>query len=508
MSENYYENSYIPTELLKVLELPYGYSLLVKGEGGNGKTTLALEMLVRAGGKNATYISTRVSPAQLFEHFPWVTKEVRENIAVLDATQAGTTMDHPFHSQQIGLKFTGMPDLLRKIIEIVEESAEQHFFVIDSWDAIQLLFQYNEVVQRGSNAQMTENLNFMYNTFMSLVREHNIKMILIAEDVSTMDYLVDGIVELRRQFLPESNKLIREMILKKFRGIRINNPYYVFTLEDGRFKTFMPWNLELTTTIRTEPTYFSYDDKNLVSIVELIRNAPTKHRIGTILLDQSHPELMDVWIENLARVQVHDNQLFTFIPSNTFDVMAFKEKVMSYIKAKGIDENRYYRNIKIYCFDSNDERLADEENVFQILPIKDVANGEDDLADLEAMLESNLAKFVEEGQFKMAINFASTLTLRSHFHDADAYYRIMLKLNSRIDSMPDSIYLVATYDNDIDSRIGEIIRASRVVLETKFIHGTPFLNFRQPQVPYVYGLLSERFEQIPESTAFRIYPIV
>ena len=30
-------DDYIPKELLKMLELPYGYSLLIKGEGGVGK---------------------------------------------------------------------------------------------------------------------------------------------------------------------------------------------------------------------------------------------------------------------------------------------------------------------------------------------------------------------------------------------------------------------------------------------------------------------------------------
>jgi KaiC/GvpD/RAD55 family RecA-like ATPase len=508
MADAYYESSFFPPELLKILELPYGYSLLVKGEGGNGKTTLALEMLVRAGGKNATYISTRVSPAQLFEHFPWVTKEVKENIVVLDATQAGTTMDHPFQGQQIGLKFTGMPDLLRKIIEIAEESAEQHFFVIDSWDAIQLLFQYNQVMLRGTSAQMTENLNFLYNTFMSLVREHNIKMILIAEDVSTMDYLVDGIVELRRLFLPGSNKLVREMVLKKFRGVRINNPYYIFTLEHGRFKAFMPWNLEVASAIRTQPFYLSYNDKNLVSIMDWMQNSPNKHRIGTILFDQSHPELIDVWIENLAGMQVYDDELFTFIPSNTFDVMAFKNKVLSYIRANGFDEDRYYRNIKIYLFDSNDDRLSGEEYITQIPPIQDDSDQEKELGDLQDLLVSNLVKFMETGQFKLAVNFASMTTIRAHFHDDNTYMRMLLNLNAHIDSIPESIYLVGSYAGDINSRVEDIIKASQVVIETDFIHGTPFFNFRQPQVPYLYGLLSEPHPEIPESIEFKIFPIV
>ena len=47
------------------------YSLLVKGFAGTGKTTLALTILNVLGIKNNFfYISTRISPKQLFQYYP------------------------------------------------------------------------------------------------------------------------------------------------------------------------------------------------------------------------------------------------------------------------------------------------------------------------------------------------------------------------------------------------------------------------------------------------------
>ncbi|MGI0032713.1 MAG: gas vesicle protein GvpD P-loop domain-containing protein, partial [Nitrososphaeraceae archaeon] len=51
------------------------YSLLVKGRSGTGKTTLALSILRSLKEKNNFfYISTRSSPKQLVEHYPWLRK--------------------------------------------------------------------------------------------------------------------------------------------------------------------------------------------------------------------------------------------------------------------------------------------------------------------------------------------------------------------------------------------------------------------------------------------------
>src|SRR2546427_4709088 len=62
----------IPKEMMEFIKQDT-YSLLLKGSAGTGKTTLALTILHELGiNKNCLYISTRISPEQLFNYYPWL----------------------------------------------------------------------------------------------------------------------------------------------------------------------------------------------------------------------------------------------------------------------------------------------------------------------------------------------------------------------------------------------------------------------------------------------------
>src|ERR687883_1500620 len=62
----------IPDELMQFVQRNT-YSLLIKGSAGTGKTTLSLTILRALKIKsNFFYISTRISPKQLFLYYPWL----------------------------------------------------------------------------------------------------------------------------------------------------------------------------------------------------------------------------------------------------------------------------------------------------------------------------------------------------------------------------------------------------------------------------------------------------
>ena len=70
----------------KIIDIPHElkefvknetYSLLIKGSTGTGKTTLALTILRTLDTKNFFYISTRNSPKQLLNYYPWLSKFVK-----------------------------------------------------------------------------------------------------------------------------------------------------------------------------------------------------------------------------------------------------------------------------------------------------------------------------------------------------------------------------------------------------------------------------------------------
>src|SRR2546426_648589 len=67
------------------------------------------------------------------------------------------------------------------------------------------------------------------------------KIIFIAEEQkdATLDFLVDGIVELQQKYY--DNRIVREIFLSKLRGVKINRPSYIFTLNNNVFRSYDPY---------------------------------------------------------------------------------------------------------------------------------------------------------------------------------------------------------------------------------------------------------------------------
>ncbi|MDY6931276.1 MAG: ATPase domain-containing protein [Halobacteriota archaeon] len=213
------EDNIIPPDILDAIESSKGFSLLVKGEPGTGKTTLALELLKRIGGVSGVYLSTRVTPASLYSHFPWL-EECERPINVIDTTKFFISAD----SCTFGLQ--SFPEVLCSRLEKIEKPAT---VVIDSWDAV--TFNEEEFKVRMLEATIAE-----------LVRQRNIKLIFVSENMQTnsLDYMVDGIVLLRD--IRIDYRRAREVLVKKLRGTNIRQPNYPFTLQNGRFRCFMPFD--------------------------------------------------------------------------------------------------------------------------------------------------------------------------------------------------------------------------------------------------------------------------
>ena len=208
----------IPPNILEVIEFSKGFSLLVKGEPGTGKTTLALELLKRIGGASAVYLSTRVTPNSLYSHFPWL-ERCKNPINVIDTTKFYISSETSVFGPQ------SFPEAFCNRLEKIVKPAT---VVIDSWDAV--TFQEDELKIRLLEATIAE-----------LVRQRDIRLVFVSENMDTtpLDYMVDGIVLLRD--IRIDYRRAREIIIKKLRGTSIRQPNYPFTLKEGRFQCFMPF---------------------------------------------------------------------------------------------------------------------------------------------------------------------------------------------------------------------------------------------------------------------------
>lgn len=214
---------YIPSELKEFVEHDT-YSLLIKGYAGTGKTTLALTILRALNIKeNFQYISTRISPHQLFQYYSWLGGFFGNTKELLS--------DTPENEAEVPIFVDARLDEPSSLFERVTNQlmdVRSPMIIIDSWDAVGYFMDREALM---NNARVLQTWR----------ERAKAKMIFISEEPenTTFDVLVDGIVELRQGH--HDNRLIREIILSKLRGVRINRLSYLYTLNNSTFRSFEPY---------------------------------------------------------------------------------------------------------------------------------------------------------------------------------------------------------------------------------------------------------------------------
>lgn len=215
----------IPKELVQFLKQET-YSLLIKGQTGTGKTTLALSILRELNiNKNCLYISTRISPNQLFQYHPWI-ENFFDKPRVMELTE--TPENEKNHHMFVDARLDEPGSLFERITnELMDVKAPT--IIIDTWDAIGFLMDKEALM---NNVKVLQTWR----------ERAGAKLIFVTEspEDSTSDFLVDGIVELRQKYYNE--RRIREIFLSKLRGVRINKPSYIFSVNNGSFRSYEHYN--------------------------------------------------------------------------------------------------------------------------------------------------------------------------------------------------------------------------------------------------------------------------
>lgn len=198
-----------------------GYTLLLKGAPGTGKTTYAITLLQRIcdGNAKGVYISTRIDPMALYRQFPGLEEQVpRKN--VIDATQS------EFSEAEAQVLYEDLTSFLRSVYSVVAEE-NVTVLIIDSWDAVSF--------QIGKGDQNIEKLE---TSMLDIARKTRTHLILISEYTAEkrLDYLVDGI--LRFEKVQIDARIVRKVFIDKMRGIQVPHSNYPFTLEGGKFTHF------------------------------------------------------------------------------------------------------------------------------------------------------------------------------------------------------------------------------------------------------------------------------
>lgn len=227
--------------------------VLIKGDAGTGKTTLALELLRMLGvGGKGVYLSTRVSPSELYAQFPWLEEIVKPEHMV-------STTYAPDETKFDDIRLGDAKYILEKVLD-AREALKTPVIVFDTWDGLA------KEIEEKERAKIEK-------TIMVILDASDASAIFVSEEPmkTTIDYLVDGIVILSQSEL--DGRRIRDIELNKLRGKRISHHRLLFTLNDGRFRCFPPYErktIEKTRKWKPVPDskdYFSTGSEDLDKIL-------------------------------------------------------------------------------------------------------------------------------------------------------------------------------------------------------------------------------------------------
>jgi KaiC/GvpD/RAD55 family RecA-like ATPase len=212
----------MPEELMQFIQRDT-YSLLIKGYAGAGKTTLALTILRALGTKdNFFYISTRISPKELFSYYPWLSKFAEQSTRSEEGASEHALMP-TFEDARLDEPESLFERITNQLMDI-----KSPIIIIDSWDAIA---SFMDKEGRLNNERVLQTWRERAGAKLIFISEH--------PDDTTLDFLVGGVVELRQRY--HDNTRFREIVLLKLRGVRIDRPSYIYTLEDSVFRSFEPY---------------------------------------------------------------------------------------------------------------------------------------------------------------------------------------------------------------------------------------------------------------------------
>jgi len=284
------ETGKTPGEILDFLRGEGGHSLLIKGKAGTGKTTLALQIIEELVDEQVDYyLSTRVSDESLYRQFPWLKEKIKQN-EILKASKTFLSRSRPpepkggAKEQDSMLKAAqellgafggknGRYTVVRSELQKLEGQIESgELGGEDDDDSFSLQYDDNSVtldfgiilpelelaydiaesylpkktlMVMDSVEALSERYGITAQRIMNTLQKDlveqsgtNIIYVMEAWENTDLDYLGDGVLILSSDEM--NGRRVRQVIIEKLRGSKIDRWKYMFTLLNGRMRIFDP----------------------------------------------------------------------------------------------------------------------------------------------------------------------------------------------------------------------------------------------------------------------------
>ncbi|TLX74418.1 MAG: hypothetical protein E6L05_02745 [Thaumarchaeota archaeon] len=465
-----YNSMHIPNELIDFLKRET-YSLLIKGDAGTGKTTLALSILRTLNiNKDCLYISTRISPEQLFKYYPWLGSFFGES------TKSESEENSEFETDKsvfVDARLDEPGSLFERITNQLMD-VKTPIIIIDSWDAIGYFMDKEALM---NNARVLQTWR----------ERSGAKIIFIEEDPkdATLDFLVDGIVELQQKYY--DNRIVREIFLSKLRGVRINRPSYIFTLNNNVFRSYEPYN----------PTDY---------VITNIRNKNPENKLQTF--SDTHIKTGYLELDRILGAGLHKKSFVNIELDSNINakvIVAFLGKIISnfanssnpvlFQSFEGINYEYLTKYLK--------SRLS--KDAMRMLEIPQFANKSksasthstqalrypDSIQQLES-IKKDIIKIQKKHPKKLFLTImGSDLSHESHTSDIRKQIKQQIEF---IKSKTDLFILVTRHSQDnIQEKLSKI---SDMYLNVSEINGTLFLKSKIPW-SHLYAIVTDRNSGYP-----------
>jgi len=309
--------------------------LLVKGATGTGKTTAALEFMARlqTGAGDTVHISTRSYPEKIATQHALFTKlAARPNVHFF------TTLE--FDPSQFVVAHNVVSGLHRLL-----SNMRSPLVVLDSWEGIA------DYLPQETRMKVEQSL-------MAVLEDTHARMILVSERPetdTTLDQLADAIIVLHQRTIDD--RRVRELEIRKLRGIPIRQERYLFTLAGGRLRYLEP---------------FAFTLPERTSMFRPLENSPTHMSTGSrdidALLGGGVPRGSTVLLEIRGevpfegQVYVPLTALLNFLATNNA-VMAFTYSDYDPTRARlfatqFMPEDVYNANMRVFTTDRVEDPVA------------------------------------------------------------------------------------------------------------------------------------------------------
>ncbi|MFI5420611.1 MAG: RAD55 family ATPase [Nitrososphaerales archaeon] len=198
--------------LLRSFLSPRVRTLLIKGEPGSGKTTLALELLKEFG--RGVYISSRVSGDMLLEQNRQLRDLVERGVIASLSMSEYTEKSSNYKFEDFRL--ASIEDVLMSILAR-PATKDESLIVLDSWDSIAGKLE-------SKDRMKTEQ------SLLVIAEANKVKLVFVSEEenMSASDYFVDAVIKL--EDLERDGMRVRQIVWKKLRGSRIPRRSSLYTL--------------------------------------------------------------------------------------------------------------------------------------------------------------------------------------------------------------------------------------------------------------------------------------